>query len=396
MEENKAIRDFLEQIPCNSKAVLFSTTDISVCLKRYIECYRKDISLSFFVDSFKTGELDGLKIISPQSLKDEHTDAFDMVIVASYSNAHILENILKDLSISNYKTISRKVFRAINGVCFEQNPDKNHNEFVKTGHYYSVVPTRTDVIAGCKKNKKLYSQLPGIDFNIDEQIENLKLINKHCKDLCLPIEKQENDLYYTVNGWYPLADAQVLFSRMMTNKPRRIIEIGCGFSTGFMCDINRKYFNSSIKITCIEPNCERLMQVLGSRSNEVELYNQTLQNSDISLFGELQENDILFIDSSHVAKINSDVLQIFYEILPALKKGVEIHFHDIFKNFEYADTWLKEGRCWNEAYFLRAFLQYNTHFKIEYFTSFMHSYVKENCLDFEIVPGGANIFIKKV
>ena len=83
------------------------------------------------------------------------------------------------------------------------------------------------------------------------------------------------------------------------------------------------------------------------------------------------QNDILFVDASHVGKWHSDVLHILFEILPKLNKGVLVHFHDVMWPFEYPQSWLEEGRAFNEAYFLRAFLQYNSAFEVVFFNSFM-------------------------
>ncbi|MCZ8539210.1 hypothetical protein [Psychrobacillus psychrodurans] len=83
------------------------------------------------------------------------------------------------------------------------------------------------------------------------------------------------------------------------------------------------------------------------------------------------EGDILFIDSYHVSKIGSDVNYIIFEILPKLKPGVRIHFHDIFYPFEYPEKWIFEGRFWNRAYLLRAFLQYNQDFIIDLWNNYL-------------------------
>ncbi len=78
----------------------------------------------------------------------------------------------------------------------------------------------------------------------------------------------------------------------------------------------------------------------------------------------MSENDILFIDSSHVMKFGSDVSYLLLEVLPALRPGVLVHFHDIFANFDYSELWLREGRAWNEGYALKAFLLHNRDFRI--------------------------------
>ena len=95
------------------------------------------------------------------------------------------------------------------------------------------------------------------------------------------------------------------------------------------------------------------------------------QDVESDEFMTLDEGDILFIDSTHVSRINSDVNHLFFEILPSLKKGVYVHLHDIFYPFEYPKDWVYEGRAWNESYILRAFLQYNSAFKIALFPDFL-------------------------
>jgi hypothetical protein len=85
----------------------------------------------------------------------------------------------------------------------------------------------------------------------------------------------------------------------------------------------------------------------------------------------LETDDILFIDSSHVTKVGSDVNQILFNVLPALRPGVLVHIHDIFWPFEYPAVWYAEGRAWNEIYLVRAFLEYNSAFEIVLFLSYL-------------------------
>ncbi len=84
----------------------------------------------------------------------------------------------------------------------------------------------------------------------------------------------------------------------------------------------------------------------------------------LSVFQSLNSGDVLFVDSTHVTKLGSDVNRIFFEILPALASGVIVHFHDIFYPFEYPRAWVREGRGWNETYLLRAFLEYNEAYEV--------------------------------
>ena len=153
-------------------------------------------------------------------------------------------------------------------------------------------------------------------------------------------------------------------------RPKRIIEIGSGFSSALMLDVNEKHFNNLIDLTFIEPYPDRLNKLV-KPNDKANIIPQKLQDVDFNIFTKLEENDIFFIDSSHVSKAGSDVNSIIFNVLPLLKKGVLIHFHDIFYPFEYPEKWYKEGRYWNEAYILRAFLQFNSVFKIIYWLDWL-------------------------
>ena len=103
----------------------------------------------------------------------------------------------------------------------------------------------------------------------------------------------------------------------------------------------------------------------------VNLIQKDVRTLDFAIFKQLKDSDILFIDSSHVSKFNSDLNYILFKILPQLNSGVLIHFHDIFDYFEYPMEWIKEGIYFNEAYLLRSFLMYNNDFEIAFFSDFM-------------------------
>ena len=105
---------------------------------------------------------------------------------------------------------------------------------------------------------------------------------------------------------------------------------------------------------------------------QVRLFDKRIQDVPPEVFTELQSGDLLFIDSSHVVKCGSDLQLLMFEILPRLRPGVVVHFHDVFYPFEYPDDWLTERRGWNEQYFLRAFLSYNSEWSILFFNTFVH------------------------
>jgi hypothetical protein len=183
-------------------------------------------------------------------------------------------------------------------------------------------------------------------------------------------------------------------------RPKRIVEIGSGYSSCAMLDVNELFFSDSIAFTFIDPYPQLLRSLISTsdlRRNRV--LGQPVQEVDLEVFQELQDSDILFIDSSHVAKTGSDVNYIVFKILPLLNLGVHVHFHDIFYPFEYPRDWVFDGRSWNEAYLLRAFLQYNDSFEIEFFATYLlhnHRDLLESALPLFLKNPGANLWLKKV
>jgi hypothetical protein len=160
-------------------------------------------------------------------------------------------------------------------------------------------------------------------------------------------------------------------------KPRRIIEVGSGYSSCVILDTNELFFRNEIQCTFVEPFSRRLLSLMKKEDvGRIRLVPTGVQEVDLQIFSELEDRDILLIDSSHVSKIDSDVNFILFEVLPLLQKGVTIHFHDIFYPFQYPKEWLYKGIAWNEAYLLRAFLQYNRSFSIVLFTSFLSHFYR--------------------
>jgi len=247
------------------------------------------------------------------------------------------------------------------------------NEFVEPGHFYSVIPK---IDAAYNNNETKFLNL---DFNDENHICILDEINNYLEkfdetfgennDSNLKLEtriqnRQQNMQYSLMNGAFEWMDARLLHYYLQKQKPQKIIEIGSGNST-LLTYNTKKMFNLNFDITCIEPYPFDFLKKL-NKNNELTLIEERLENIDLTLFETLEENDILFIDSSHVLKLDSDVMYYFTKIFPLLKKGVLIHIHDIFFPYDYPTDWLTAGRFWNEQYFLYVFLQYNTRFRIEF------------------------------
>jgi len=158
-------------------------------------------------------------------------------------------------------------------------------------------------------------------------------------------------------------------------KPKKIFEIGSGNSTYLSAHAilkNKEEDNDyECELVAIEPYPNDILKA--GFPGLSKLIPKKAQDIPLSEFKKLLENDILFIDSSHVLKIGSDVQYEYLEILPRLNKGVIIHVHDIFLPTEYPKEWvLKDYRFWTEQYLLQAFLAFNNSFEVLWAGSYMH------------------------
>jgi Methyltransferase domain len=244
------------------------------------------------------------------------------------------------------------------------------------GHYYSPIPDYKEVLA---KSQVLFdtdtTECRGIDLQEDAHRELIDVFSDYYEDFPFPFRPSENWRYYYANNWFSGADAVILYSILRHFRPSRVVEIGSGFSSAAMLDVNDIFLSKKINFTFIEPYPERLFSLIEYEDrNRYVVLQRRVQDVPLEVFQALSANDVLFVDSSHVVKIGSDVAHIVFNILPELRPGVIVHFHDIFWPFEYPREWLLElddGRAWNEAYFLRSFLQFNDAFEIMYFSSFV-------------------------
>lgn len=264
---------------------------------------------------------------------------------------------------------------------YSDNCKLRENIWVSPGHYYSPIISINEV-KNCQDKiweKENDNEIIGINLNTQYQLDLVSNLYKYYDEIPFSKSKEIGLRYHFENRFFDYIDAIFLYSMIRQLNPNNIVEIGSGYSSCVMLDTNQLFFNNNIKLTFIEPYTERLNSLLRSDDKKsVRIIQSKVQKVHCSEFEKLSKGDILFIDSSHVVKTGSDVNYLLFEILPILKKGVFIHFHDIFYPFEYPKKWVFEGRSWNEDYFLKAFLMYNSEFEIKLFSNYLqkiHGYI---------------------
>jgi hypothetical protein len=247
------------------------------------------------------------------------------------------------------------------------------------GHFYSPYPSMEEVRADADRIWQTPTALPGIDLREPEQLALLEELSRFQDEIPFPATREPGLRYYFENGMFSYGDGTVLYSMLRHLEPRRIIEVGSGFTSALILDTNERFFDGSIECTFIDPYPRQLLELTRPGDlNRATLMKEKFQSLSPDVFETLGESDILFIDSTHVAKAGSDVNHLFFNVLPRLASGVHVHLHDIFYPFEYPREWVEDmRRAWNEAYLLRAFLEYNDAFRIRFFNHFLANFHRD-------------------
>jgi hypothetical protein len=206
-----------------------------------------------------------------------------------------------------------------------------------------------------------------IDWQVETQLAIAKELTRHLQELRdVPHDPPADcSTYGWNNNFWNNADALAQYGLVRARKPRRYVEVGCGWSSLLLkraLDLNAAQ-GVEAEVTLIEPYPNQA--IFSNLPKQWRILRTILQRAELGIFDSLEAGDFLFYDGSHCAKVCSDVNWFFFRILPRLKPGVIIHLHDIFLPEEYPASWIFErGQTWNEQHLLQAFLMNNSAYAI--------------------------------
>lgn len=234
------------------------------------------------------------------------------------------------------------------------------------GHFHSPIPDLDEVH---RDAAQVFvpddREVPGIDRREEAQWQLLRELVRDHGDVAFAKHAEPGRRYYYDNQVFQYADAWALQGMLRRLAPRRWIEIGSGFSSAVLLDTLDRHPELPTKALFVDPDPTRVNALLSEADRRrCEYLQQRVQEVPLARFDQLEAGDVLFVDSSHVAKVGSDVNWLFFEVVPRLRRGVILHVHDIPPAFEYSSKWVDAGWAWNEAYLLRAFLMFNPAFRI--------------------------------
>jgi hypothetical protein len=266
------------------------------------------------------------------------------------------------------------------------NADSEIKTLFPNGHFYSPVVEPETLRQRSSEIWHERNDVLGIDFDPEGHRRLLaEVFPKWLKDFNYPyalsdaMDKAGRVGFYLGNDQFSNIDARSLFVFLRELRPNRVIEVGSGFSSLLMADVNARFLGSTARLQCVEPYPRAFLK---DPSYGFELFESKVEHIPFDFFESLRAGDFLFIDSSHVSKTGSDVNYLFFEILPRLPAGVIVHVHDIFLPREYPYQWaVDDNRSWNEQYVLQAYLMFNPKAKIFFGSSYAHHAMQKQAAD---------------
>ncbi len=334
------------------------------------ECLEKnDYVVNAVVDKVVGKDCRGTKTVS---LKDISSDTKSVCIISPNLPFVEMEEVKKELSkhfnnVLEMKALEWMIYRS--PILDEY---MNYSQARPFNHYESPFCNRMEYDWALK-----WKNIPpqNVNLNVKHQKGFMKIIGKYAHDY--HNKYNEKNFRWKHNTMFEDGDAMVYHAMIRHYNPKRIIEIGSGFSTAVVLD-TLEFWNCSSKITCIEPYPNRLYSIMKEDDKEkLNIVDDFVQNVSLDKFKELDENDILFIDSSHVLKSGGDVIMEYLQIIPCLKSGVIIHVHDILYPFQYGAGWIASGRPYTEAFLLHALLMDNPNYEILFWEDYIGKFCRE-------------------
>lgn len=280
---------------------------------------------------------------------------------------------------------------------FERFVDNERNGFhLLPVHFYSPVPTLSRLPLAFFTRK---SKMSGIDMNVKGQTQFLRDCEPFRNEFDHEFSQSQVSeyQYFWDNSNYRRGDGSVLHCMIRSMKPRRIVELGSGDTTKLMSHasvLNRREGTNTTVFVVDPANKVGTTKGLEAVISNTHVPAQALHSEALnSLLG---DRGLLFVDTTHVATIGSDVTHILLELVPTVPKGTVIHFHDIFLPKHYPRAWVEDKlRFWNEQYMLQAFLVGNSAFEVLYAcTWFSDSY--PHLFQSTIYRGGGCFWIRKL
>lgn len=242
-------------------------------------------------------------------------------------------------------------------------------------NFYSTVPLLADLDSTFEGEGAVRKPFYNRIFNRDVISSFLDRILEFAPEFDPPLEGDEETCheFFWNNSQFSGSDAVSYYATIRDRKPKRIVEIGSGFST--LVANTAIQANGFGEIVAIEPFPRPFLHNIAA----AHVIQEPIQTLSPERFHSIIESaDILFIDSTHTVKIGSDCIYIYLVLLPSIQKNILVHSHDIFLPFGMPVEWARDFHIyWTEQYLLYAYLLHNPAARVLLGTTYVAEFVKD-------------------
>lgn len=266
---------------------------------------------------------------------------------------------------------------------------------IEPARFYSQLPTVDDIEGSFEYEERYAERGPYKSlFDIEHLGAELAEFSKFSRSFTPGLDKKAPGEYFWKNPAFSYSDAMTYWAALNRYKPRRVVEVGAGYSTL----IARRALLEGVieELVLIDPYP---MEWMKQEVPEAELIVRTAQSFDPPEFADFfSDGDLLFIDSTHTVKLGSDCLAIYLLLLPAIDAQIEVHVHDIYLPFGFPKAKAHLRQHWTEQHLLAAYLLDNPLTTINYGSVANQAFHPTGMLDLmhgQFQPGGASLWFSK-
>ncbi len=249
---------------------------------------------------------------------------------------------------------------------------ERHGVNLVRSDFYSESPSLDDIEASFEyvlrpgeTGKPAVFDDPAI-FDLDTIAQVAETLVAPAADFEAPVEADTG--FFWKNTQFSSIDALAYYALIRSRRPRRIIEIGSGFST-HVAHRAISEMDAGQRLICIDPDPRTEIETLDG----IEFRRRALQTIEPeALMAELHPGDILFYDGSHSLKTGSDTVYFYLKILPYLPSGVIVHAHDVHLPYARNKEGLTQAKIyWGEQYVVMAHLHNTARYRVLFATEFL-------------------------
>jgi len=237
-------------------------------------------------------------------------------------------------------------------------------------HFYSSIPDFREL----RRNSKWKEPLSMFGINGAEPESQLAWARECCPPELVErmVRARVYDHACRENGGegYGPVEADFLFCFICSKRPRRIVQIGAGVSTAAILLALRQTGHLA-EVVCIDPFPTGYLETVAARG-VIRLLPIAAQDVELAVLTSLEAGDMLFVDSTHTVKVGGEVNRIILEVLPRLRQGTYVHFHDVYFPYDYPEELMNLLFFQSEHSLLYAFLLQNNHYTIRASLSMLH------------------------